>query len=482
MSTYSPSLRIELITTGDQAGTWGATTNTNLGTLIESAIAGYVSVSVISANQALTALNGAADEARQQMIALTTTTGANFAVYAPPAEKTYIIYNASAYTATIYNSTVTGNTTAAGTGVAIPAGKAGTVWTEGTNFRLQNTYLDTPTIASPTLTGTPVAPTASPGTSTTQVATTAFVAAATSGLGTMATQNANNVAITGGSITGITDLAVADGGTGASTAAGARTSLGTDDAANLTTGLVATARLASGTANSSSYLRGDQTWATLGASGGGFLAVFTSSSTWTAPTGVTQVRATVIGGGGAGGGVASNGGADGVGGGGGAGGVGAASVTVVPGTTYTVTVGAGGTGVSGGNGGSGGTSSIGSLVSATGGSGAIGNVSSGTAAGGAGGTSAATISITGATGSNGVIVGGCCGSTQAGAGAALPTVLYFTGFAGAAGTTGSSGQSAAGGAATGYGAGGGGAMRRAGASQPARAGGNGAGGVVYLEW
>ena len=44
--------------------------------------------------------------------------------------------------------------------------------------------------------------------------------------GTMATQNANVVAITGGSITGINDLAVADGGTGASTAAGARISLG----------------------------------------------------------------------------------------------------------------------------------------------------------------------------------------------------------------------------------------------------------------
>lgn len=44
--------------------------------------------------------------------------------------------------------------------------------------------------------------------------------------GTMAAQDANNVAITGGSITGITDLAVADGGTGASTAAGARTNLG----------------------------------------------------------------------------------------------------------------------------------------------------------------------------------------------------------------------------------------------------------------
>jgi hypothetical protein len=80
------------------------------------------------------------------------------------------------------------------------------------------------------MTGTPVAPTASPGTNTTQVATTAFVGAAvTAGLGTLgtiATQNANNVTITGGSITGITDLAVADGGTGASTAANARTNLG----------------------------------------------------------------------------------------------------------------------------------------------------------------------------------------------------------------------------------------------------------------
>jgi len=73
---------------------------------------------------------------------------------------------------------------------------------------------------SPTFTGTPTAPTASPGTNTTQVATTAFTAAAvtaaTGTLGTMSTQAASSVAITGGSITGITDLTVADGGTGAS--------------------------------------------------------------------------------------------------------------------------------------------------------------------------------------------------------------------------------------------------------------------------
>jgi hypothetical protein len=133
-STFSPNLRVELIGDGEQAGSWGNTTNTNLGTVLEQAISGYVTVSVISANQAFTHANGTADQARNAMIELTTTTGANFAVYAPPTPKTYIIYNASSYTATIYNSTVLGNTTAAGTGVPIPAGSKVSVFTDGDNF------------------------------------------------------------------------------------------------------------------------------------------------------------------------------------------------------------------------------------------------------------------------------------------------------------------------------------------------------------
>ena len=135
-STYSPNLRIELIANGEQSGTWGTTTNVNLGTLIEDAIAGYVSVSVTSANQALTALDGAADQSRNMVLNLTTTTAAPFNVYIPPAEKFYVVRNDSAYGATIYCSTVLGNTTAAGLGVTVLANSTTIIFSDGTNVRV----------------------------------------------------------------------------------------------------------------------------------------------------------------------------------------------------------------------------------------------------------------------------------------------------------------------------------------------------------
>jgi len=239
-STFSPSLRIELIGDGDQSGIWGQTTNSNLGTLIEQAIAGVVTITMVDANYTMTNFNGVSDEARNQVIVLTGTNNAQRNLIAPLVEKTYIIRNSTTggFAVQIIGSS--------GTGVVIPNGVTTTVYCDGTNFFSSQTgsagnftvngnlvvggttsltgVLNGTTAAfsgaissvSPAFTGTPTAPTASPGTNTTQIATTAFVTAATGTLGTMSTQNANNVNITGGSITGITDLAVADGGTGAS--------------------------------------------------------------------------------------------------------------------------------------------------------------------------------------------------------------------------------------------------------------------------
>lgn len=174
-SNFNNGLRLEMIGTGDQAGVWGSTTNTNLGVLLVDAISGYTSVSILASPQALTANDGAEDESRNAVIALVNvTTGADFSVAIPPSEKTYVIKNTSAYVATIYNATAkNGTTSAGGTTIAIPAGKTMTVWSDGTNVAQQ-----ADNFISPALTGTPTVPTATFGTNTTQAASTAFVQAA----------------------------------------------------------------------------------------------------------------------------------------------------------------------------------------------------------------------------------------------------------------------------------------------------------------
>ena len=137
-STYSPSLRVELIGSGDQAGTWGTTTDNNFAYIFDSAIAGYQAVTVTSTAQALTYVNGPTSTANlnQSVYAMLkfNSASAATAIYAPPVSKTYIIWNNSGYTITVYNSTVIGNTTAAGPGIAIANGDKVMVWSDGTNF------------------------------------------------------------------------------------------------------------------------------------------------------------------------------------------------------------------------------------------------------------------------------------------------------------------------------------------------------------
>ena len=128
----------------------------------------------------------------------------------------------------------------------------------------------------------------------------------------------------------------------------------TTDASNISTGTLGTARLGSGTADSSVFLRGDQSWA---AAGGGLNSVqtFTSSGTWTRPSGITKVIMEVQG---AGGGGSGN---DGTGykcTGGGGGGYARKFLDVSSISTSTITVGSGGSAGSGAsNGGAGGASS-----------------------------------------------------------------------------------------------------------------------------
>ena len=127
-STYSPTLRIELIGAGEQDGTWGTTTNSNLGSIIEQAITGVQVITFADANYTLTAFNGLPDESRNAVLVLGGSNTATRQLIAPSVEKTYIIRNNTGAGVTVKTS--------AGTGVTIPTGSTQTVYCDGTEFFL----------------------------------------------------------------------------------------------------------------------------------------------------------------------------------------------------------------------------------------------------------------------------------------------------------------------------------------------------------
>jgi hypothetical protein len=110
-STYSTNLALELIGTGEQSGTWGNTTNTNLGTLLEQAISGYVTQTITDgADTVITIPNGATGVARNMYIEMTGTLTAARNLIVPANKKLYFIYNntTGGYSVTVKVSGLTG--------------------------------------------------------------------------------------------------------------------------------------------------------------------------------------------------------------------------------------------------------------------------------------------------------------------------------------------------------------------------------------
>jgi len=229
-STYSTSLKIQLIGNGEQSSIWGNTTNTNWN-LIEQAVAGVQSITMANANYTLTDLNGISDEARNMVLVVGGTNSAVRQIIAPLVPKVYMVSN---NTSGGYAITVGGAT---GTLVTVPNGASVLVYCDGTNFYAgvsgaagnfsipgNNTVAGNETIGgtlsvtgtiSGTLASTVTGTTQSSSDNSTKIATTAYVATAvsnvTGSLGTMSTQNANAVAITGGTIAGVTGTTATTG-------------------------------------------------------------------------------------------------------------------------------------------------------------------------------------------------------------------------------------------------------------------------------
>lgn len=201
-STYS-NLKIQLMATGENSGTWGNVTNVNLGTAIEEAIAGSADVTFASNNVSITLTDtNATQTARNMRLNLTGTTGGSTrALTVPDIEKLYVVNNGCADAVEVKNST--------GANVSVPAGKTMWVFSTGAGVVDVVTHLTSLTLGSPL-------PVASGGTGS-----NTGLNLATSATGILPVANGGTGSASGPNVSSVTGtLAVANGGTGVNTITG----------------------------------------------------------------------------------------------------------------------------------------------------------------------------------------------------------------------------------------------------------------------
>ena len=352
VTTFSPLLGLALPTTGDLSGTWGTTVNDAITSLLDSAVAGTTTLSA-DASVTLTTTNGASNQARSSVILCTGARTGVKVITAPAQSKAYIVINSTTggYAVTLVGVGPT-------TGISIASGEKCLAAWNGSDFVKVSTSVSTGDVFGPA--------------SSTDNAFARF----DSTTGKLLQNSTATLSDTGApSFTGSVTVA----GTSAS---GASIVLGedTDNGVNtitlqapstLAADLALTLPTADGTNGQFLSTNGSGQLSFQSQTSGNVVTntqTFTSSGTWTKPSGANWVQVVLWGGGSSGGNTSGQAGRYyGIGGGGGA------YVSVVFAassltSTVTVTVGAGGTGVTyNSSGNSGGTSSFGSYATATGG-------------------------------------------------------------------------------------------------------------------
>jgi len=150
-STYS-QLKIELIGTGDQAGTWGTTTNVNLGTALEEAITGSANVTFASSNVAIALTDtNASQVARNLELNLVGTITNRQTLFIPAIEKQYIIVNSLSNSVVISNGS---NASPTGTTVTVPNGRSMVIFNDGVNIAETTNYITELAVSNVTVTNT----------------------------------------------------------------------------------------------------------------------------------------------------------------------------------------------------------------------------------------------------------------------------------------------------------------------------------------